>query len=239
MNEGPARQIRLSDLVPPLAALALIVMFTGLGFWQLDRAEQKRALQESFSNAGDYLDVTGASDPALYQPIVATGRFLNERQFLIDNMIQGGRLGYYIITPFEFAADGPVLLVNRGWVAAAPPGDILPPIAVGAAARTVKGRAGRLPRAAIRPGVAFESGNAWPRVATFPTAAELAQALDREVLPFILLANPEPGTNLVRDWQPPTIGPSRHLGYAFQWFALALTVVVVTIVLYRKKRAGR
>jgi LPXTG-motif cell wall-anchored protein len=32
------------------------------------------------------------------------------------------------------------------------------------------------------------------------------------------------------------MGPMRHIGYAFQWFALALAVLVTGIVLYRRKR---
>ena len=41
----PSRlSITAMDLVPPLAAIVLVVLFTALGFWQLDRAEEKRAL---------------------------------------------------------------------------------------------------------------------------------------------------------------------------------------------------
>lgn len=228
-----------TDLVPPLAGLALVVLFGSLGFWQLDRADQKRALQASFDAEGEYLPVTGSAAPSRYQPVAATGRFLGERQFLIDNMIVDGRLGYFVITPFEFAADGPLLLVNRGWIAMNPADEGLPSIPVGNAPQTVKGRAGRLPRAAIRPGPALGNTGGWPKVATFPTAEELGSALGREVLPFVLLEDADPATTLVRRWQPQQIGPMRHIGYAFQWFALALAVIVVTVVLYRKKRAGK
>lgn len=238
MNAERARPKRAADLVPPVAALALVLLFTGLGFWQLDRAGQKQALQQSFANAADHVPVTADLKPTLYQPIAATGRYLGERQFLIDNMVQDGRLGYYVITPFEFAAGGPLLLVNRGWLAGSATDEKLPAIAVGHAPQTVKGRAGRLPRAAIRPGAALHD-DGWPKVATFPTAAELGHALGRPVLPYVLLADPEPGVDLVRRWQPRQMGSARHLGYAFQWFALALTVIVVTVVLYRKRRAGR
>jgi len=34
-----------------------------------------------------------------------------------------------------------------------------------------------------------------------------------------------------RDWRPATIKPVRHIGYAVQWFALALTVVIIYLVL--------
>ena len=42
------------------------------------------------------------------------------------------------------------------------------------------------------------------------------------------------------DLLPNTLPPQRHLGYAVQWFGLALTVLVVALVLeWRRRRAAR
>ena len=215
-----------------------MALFITLGFWQLDRAEQKRALEEAFADTGSYVPVTAAMDYELYQPLTASGRYLHERQFLIDNMILDGRLGYYVVTPFEYAIGEPLLLVNRGWVATKAGSE---PAGISGAPNegvtTVKGRAGQLPRVGIRAGEAFmDDGGGWPRIANWPTLDELSASLGRDVLPFVLLADPEPGSTLIRRWQPQQAGPMRHIGYAFQWFALALAVVVVAIVVYRKQR---
>jgi surfeit locus 1 family protein len=233
------------DLLPPLAGIALVVLFTTLGFWQLDRAEQKRAVERAFAGGGEYLPVSRDAEYDLYQPLVAVGRYLHERQFLIDNMILDGRIGYFVVTPFEYAADAPLLLVNRGWVpklAAADKPPAIPPAAdAETEAATVKGRTGRLPRVGIRAGEAF-SNDSWPRTANWPTIDELSAALGRDVLPFVLLADPEPGSGLIRRWEPQQPGPMRHIGYAFQWFALSFAVVVVAIVVHRhnrKKQAER
>ena len=223
-------------LLPPFTALVLVALFTGLGFWQLDRAEQKRALQSSFESGGAAVEVTANAEPRLYQNIRATGRYLDERQFLIANIVQDGRLGFYVVTPLELAGGGPLLLVNRGWVAR-PENGGLPDVAVEDGPRTVEGRAGRLPRVGIRPGEALEAGSSWPRVATFPTVDELAEALRRPVLPFVLLADPDPGSGLVQSWEPRQMGPSRHIGYAVQWFALAAAVVAVAVVVSRRRGA--
>ena len=40
----------------------------------------------------------------------------------------------------------------------------------------------------------------------------------------------------VRDWKPSGLTPERHLGYAFQWFALALTLAVLVLVSFLKSR---
>ncbi|HEX5764689.1 MAG TPA: SURF1 family protein [Woeseiaceae bacterium] len=237
------------DLLPPLAGIALVVLFVNLGVWQLERAEEKRAIEAAFSDSGEGAVVNdiagerggkvGDGEVRLYQPLSASGRYLADRQFLIDNMILEGRVGYFVVTPFEWSRDEPLLLVNRGWLqksAAAMPS------AIGmdaSAAETITGRAGRLPRVGVRAGDVFTGGPEWPRIANWPTLDELAAALGRDVLPFILLADPEPGSNLVRHWEPRQAGPMRHIGYAVQWFALALAVIATAFVVYRKKREER
>jgi surfeit locus 1 family protein len=246
MKTPSFRSLSVTDVVPPLAALALVVLFTALGFWQLERAEQKRALEDAFAAPGAAREVVPGIAPARFERLRATGRFVAHRQFLIDNIVQDGRLGTYVITPMELESGGPLLLVNRGWMPRvsgqvsgqrSDQGPGARSIEVDAAPRTVTGRAGGLPRVALRPGEAF-TGDEWPRHATFPTTEELAAALGRDVLPFVLLADPDPASGLVRHWQPAEMGPARHLGYAVQWFAMALAVVAVTIVVYRRRRTA-
>jgi surfeit locus 1 family protein len=234
------------DFLPPLAALVLVVLFSTLGFWQLDRAEQKRAVQAAFTGSGEHLTVSGDASYPLYQPLTATGRYLDERQFLIDNMILDGRVGYFVVTPFEYQRGAPLLLVNRGWVAKDPARNVQTALRTerdDTGETTIRGKAGQLPRVGIRAGEVFAGGSGWPRTANWPTLDELAAALQRDVLPFVLLADPEPpgpgSGNPVRRWEPRQIGPMRHIGYALQWFALAAAVVVTTVVLYRKKRVRR
>lgn len=235
-NETPSRRpLAAADAVPPVAALLLVALFTSLGFWQLDRAGQKRALETAFQAEGPARAVQPGMAPAPFERLSARGRYLADRQFLIDNIVQDGRLGYYVITPMELDAGQPLLLVNRGWV----PKEDRPSIEAATGPQAVTGRAGRLPRVGLRPGEAFAGNGGWPRHANFPTTEELAGALGRDVLPFVLLADPEPASGMLRHWEPAVMGPARHLGYAVQWFALTITVVIVTIVLYRRKRAGR
>jgi surfeit locus 1 family protein len=230
------RPFSAAELVPPLAAVVCVVLFTVLGFWQLDRAEQKRALQEAFAASAEPRDVRPGIAPAPFEPLRASGRYLADRQFLIDNIVQDGQLGFYVITPLELDPQGPLLLVNRGWL---PKANGEPPLDADPGPQTVSGRAGHLPRVGLRPGEPFQAGDRWPRHATFPTTEEIAAALGRDVLPFVLLADPAPGSPMLRRWEPAGMGPERHLGYAVQWFALALAVVVVSIVVYRRKGRSR
>lgn len=229
----------LSALLPPVAGLSFLALFVTLGFWQLDRAGEKRDVRASFDAAGEYAELAAGVEYEQYQPLKVTGRYLPGRQVLLENIVVGGRLGYYVITPLEVSADAPLLLVNRGWTAREADGEALPPLAVDAGRREIRGRVGRLPRVGIRPGPAFAGESGWPRRAVWPETGEIAAVLGREVLPFVLLADPDPSSGLVREWQPQEMGPMRHIGYAVQWFALALAVVVTAALLWRRKRGTR
>ena len=127
------------------------------------------------------------------------------------------------------------LIVNRGWVVRT--GDDVDPAALTLPEGrvTVRGRAGSLPRAGYRMGVAIESRTGWPRHAVYPTLEELAAALGREVQPFVLLLAPGEDYGLLRRWEPAEIGPGRHYAYAFQWFAMAVVLAALLAWNFRKR----
>ena len=44
---------------------------------------------------------------------------------------------------------------------------------------------------------------------------------------------------LVREWDPPNLGVDKHYGYAFQWLALALTILVFYLVTHVRRTAEK
>lgn len=228
VSASTAKDTLWQRVLPPLAGAALIVTFVSLGFWQLDRAEQKESLAELFANDAPHRAIRSGDTPATFEPIEIRGRFVSNKQVLIDNIVRAGRVGYFVVTPLETGLDDRVLLVNRGWVAkssqSGPPDADL---SVPAEWRPIRGRAGRLPRVGIRSGPAFADADGWPRKAVYPEAEEVAAALDQEVWPFVLLLSPEDPQGFRREWQPEQSGPMTHYGYAFQWFAMAVAVAVI------------
>jgi surfeit locus 1 family protein len=105
----------------------------------------------------------------------------------------------------------------------------------------VSGRVADLPSAGLASGrAAPRSEDPWPKVTSFPQAAELARALGVALGPRILLLDPEAPLGFVRDWQPPGMAPLRHLSYAIQWWCFAaLAVVIWTVMSHRRARAAR
>lgn len=224
-------------LFPPLAAVVFIALFVSLGTWQLDRAADKKRVQALFESDAPFTPLAGDMPVTKYQNIEVQGRYLGDRQVLIDNMFMDGRIGYYAITAFRYADDEPLLIVNRGWIARLGPNQPPPDVDVGSNSRSIQGRVGSLPRVAKRLPEAFGDDGDWPKKALYPTLDELSAELGEDLLPFILLLLPDADDGFVRRWLPRESGPMMHYGYAFQWFAMAAAAGGIFLWRMRKNRA--
>lgn len=222
---------------PTLATLILLPGLVWLGLWQLDRAAQKRVVWTAFeARSGEPKDAAEIADARahLYRPVFGRGRFQPDRQFLIDNIVQDGRNGFYVLTPFELRGSGTLLLVNRGWVPQDPARQVLPGIDADTTAIEIAGIVGKLPVAGIRLGKNEPAADGWPSIRQFPDFAELETALETTLPRWVLLLNDDAPGGFSRRWKPAGVGPDRHLGYAVQWFGLALTLVAIFVVMSRR-----
>jgi surfeit locus 1 family protein len=217
-----------------LLAIVLIALLISLGRWQLHRAAEKRVLFDAFAAGSDATRPIDLQTPRLprYQHVEANGHYDATRQILIDNMVNAERAGYFVITPFALQGGGWVL-VNRGWVPLGRSRADRPAIPVAADLRSLRGRADNLPSPGIHMGTLPELAPPFPVVASFPTHADLEQLLKESrwtgAADLILLDAAEPD-GYVRSWAPPGFPPMRHVGYAVQWFGLALALAVIYVV---------
>jgi surfeit locus 1 family protein len=221
-------------LFTTLLTLVLIVFLVSLGRWQLRRADEKRALFDSFAAGTDVTRPIDGSTALLlrYQHVEANGHYDPTRQVLIDNMVNGERAGYFVITPFALAG-GSWVLVNRGWVPLGASRADRPAIPVAADTRRIRGRADHMPSPGIKMGTPAALAPPYPVVAAFPTRADIARLLGESswtpATDLVLLDAGEPD-GYVRNWTAPGFPPMRHIAYAVQWFALALTLLIIYVV---------
>ena len=214
-----------------LAAVGLTLLTARLGWWQLDRAAEKQALerqrQEQLAQpvlVGEELPHRAeAVEPLVQRRAQLQGRWQAEATVALENRPMGGRVGFYIVTPLQLA-DGSAVLVQRGWI----PRDLqdrtrLAPFDTPAAEVSVQGRiAPRVPRL-------YELGEAGGGVLR-QNLEIVAFARERglSLRPWVLIQDDSPGAppdGLLREWPAPGSGVDKHHGYAFQWFALsALTL---------------
>ena len=228
--------------LPFVIGALLVAQFAGLGVWQISRGLEKQATRDELSGGGSYSNFQHGDEVRSYQRIRATGRMDSERQILLDNIILDSRYGYYVVTPLELDPDDPLLLVNRGWIGKDSPNvdkvALAEQIAVGDESISLRGRVGSLPRPGMRMGEPFADNMSWPKIAVFPTIDSVALALGRDVENFVLLLDPEESGGFLRHWVPSEMGPSKHYGYAFQWFAMA-AVLSGLLVWHGRRRRNR
>jgi surfeit locus 1 family protein len=226
-------------LIPSLAALLLVVLTVNLGAWQLRRADEKRTLQSQRESMARSVpapwELGGASNgvqspPVAGQSILLRGEFLEHKTVFLDNRSRNGMAGLHVLTPLRLVGStGPTsepvyVLVLRGWVAR-PRGEhsLLPTVKPLAGLQNISGLVqmdlGKAPYLnAVTPS---SIGVAWPHL----TLAQYKAVSELPIQPFLLRQFSSSPDDLLRDWPAPANEIDKHLGYAFQWFALALTVI--------------
>ena len=232
-----------STYVAIFGLLALAALFAGLGAWQLRRAGESRATIAEFeSGAGEVLAglPPKLDDDVRFRRVEVDGAYIGEPQFLLDNMLHEGAVGFEVLTALRVTGVERRVLVNRGWVPAGRDRASLPDVAIDERARTVSGRLERLPRPALRLGEEPVDHGEATVVLLYPTAEQLARRLGSPVFDYQLLLDPGSDDGYVRDWRAPTLSPERHLSYAGQWLALGLGAFAAAIVMAVKAmRRGR
>lgn len=226
-----------------LLAVVVIVLFCRAGLWQLDRAEQKQAMlaaSEKVLAERKPLPLSAAGDQArktAYDWAAGEGRFAPGPAVLLDNQSHADRAGIRVYRVFLPANAAPPLLVELGWLPL--PGDRkLPVIENPAGPMRVAGLLAPPPS----PGIA--GSHATPQadgnlLTIGLDRTELAGVLKMPTLaPRVLKLDPALKLGYTRDLDilPNTLTPERHLGYAVQWFGLALAVLITALLLTLRKR---
>ena len=220
-----------------MAALCVTALFVALGVWQLDRAEQKRVMFAEFERRGNTAEVDLNQQGVDYSAALAgrqaaaAGRYRGAT-ILLDNQVHRGRAGYLVYTVFELNGHKESVLVNRGWIRADADRSRAPDLTTPNVSHRLEGRLSPPPQGGLR----LEGHDVIERVADGMWRVQaidfagLTATVGVELLPITVLLDGDAPYGFVRAWTPPGSDEARHLGYAFQWFALAVTVVVVAVV---------
>ena len=107
--------------LPTLVVFVAVVIMLRLGFWQLERGDQKQQRLEQIEHKRKMSpyqvnDVLAFSGDHRDLPLSVTGRPQKDRILLLDNRIVQGQVGYEVLVPVY--TDYGLVLVNLGWVKA-------------------------------------------------------------------------------------------------------------------------
>ena len=237
MALAPGGRQRPSLLVA-LAAVAGALLCARLGWWQLDRAQQKVDLQQQIDQRGSQAalpqgDLARDQAQASLQwqrTVQLRGRWLAKHTIYLDNRQMNGRPGFFVLTPL-LLSPGDAVVVQRGWL----PRDFqdrsrLTPVATPDGEVVLTGRIAPPPSKLFAMG-STDTGLIRQNLDLPAWSQELGLAL-RPV--SVLQTDPDDGANkpaasassagLLRQWPAPALGVGKHHGYAFQWFAFAALI---------------
>lgn len=217
-----------------LITLLAMTGFIRLGFWQLDRMNEKRFLagiiadrmsQKAFLIKQDNIKLLRETDLE-YQRIEIKGHYEMENQFFLDNKKYQGKIGFHLIVPFRIKSTQQYLLVNRGWVPMGHSRQDLPKVETPRGLITLFGRIQKSDKQRFRPGVLKPSegiGGIWLYIDT----KYFSDLTSYDLLPLVLLLDKNDEHGFVREWPAFKANTEMHMGYAFQWFVFALLSLVI------------
>lgn len=228
-------------LWPTIGLFILLPILIRLGFWQLDRGQQKIELHETFMQRQAYAPVnfSEAKDKPLedlyWSSFYLQGQFVEGPQFYLDNQVENTVVGYHVFTLFKADNLDKLLLVNRGWINLGTDRQTL--LEADYPREPVK----LLVEAKPLPYTGVEFIELLPekvadnyRIQRIKVE-QLTEIVNQKVLPLSFRLQPESQHGLVRNWKKPGSDHAKHYGYSFQWFAMAFALSIIYLILNIKR----
>ncbi|HEX2218697.1 MAG TPA: SURF1 family protein [Gemmatimonadales bacterium] len=225
-----------------LVLLLIAALFVRLGFWQVERLQERRAATrlalaaraEPARRLGAGADWT--AEELNERWVEATGVYDREHEIVLRGQAFQGTPGVHVVTPLRIAGSDSAVLVLRGFVPSADavradldaldePGTV-----------RVRGLATPIPTGDGRP-LEHQGGATWARL----DLDALRARLPYPILPVLVRQTPDTALpRFPRRLPPPEPGDGPHLNYAVQWFLFAgMTVAFAVLVVGRTRGPAR
>lgn len=220
------------------AALALILLplVMPLGFWQLDRAQEKRdfkALYLQRQSAGPIeIDTILKQKDLQYQPVRLKGQFINEKTLLLDNRIFKGQFGYEVVVPFKLQGSELLVLVNRGWIVGDRSRRTLPFLEndhFTASSIELVGEV-HVPQSEMMTLSDDIPPVTWPHVTQSLNIENLTSEFKLPLFPYEVRLREGSIAGLQANWMVVNIEPRKHIAYAVQWFSMGIALLLIVFL---------
>jgi surfeit locus 1 family protein len=226
--------IKRSFILPGFLISLTILGLLSLGFWQLERADEKRAIETAIvlaqSNSAQLVEVDEILTKEHYR-VLLKGHYDNDKQFIYDNQIVKGNAGYYVLTPF-ILDEKTAILVNRGFVPWYGKRGELVDIKIDNQPTIIE--AGLIkPKQRIEL-KQQEVSTIFPILIQSLDLYQLSQLSNYQIIPMLAQLDLKASNGFFRQWKPFYGSVDKHLGYALQWFLMALVLSIIAIRLLIK-----
>jgi len=217
-----------------------VIVFLELGKWQLSRADEKNTKYEQLEQYAKQPAVTlpgtlVSLKDFQYRDVEVRGEYLSEYTIYLDNKTYHGRAGYHIITPLKISNSPLHVAVNRGWVATGYDRSILPLVVEVEGEVKVIGTVVSPEIRTLELSDKFVEGKVWDNF----NLKRYQEVTGLKTQPIMILQKDSIEDGLIRDWNKPDSGASKNIGYAIQWFSLAVTAIIIFLVLNVKRKKSK
>jgi cytochrome oxidase assembly protein ShyY1 len=210
-----------------LLFLLFLPLLLRLGFWQMERAEEKQQLLTVYQQQRELpvkkFNANNSEEIRHYQTVALTGEYQKNRYWLLDNMPRNGKVGYEIVMPLKVGQYW--VLVNRGWMLAPRLRSELPMVETPGGQVSIEGYFYQASKNAIFNNTESDLKQDWPKRVLQLDYTDMNEVLDGPVYPQVLRIHEDSEGALITQWPVINTLPEKHQGYAVQWFAMALALV--------------
>lgn len=216
--------------------LLTVLVFTALvklGFWQNSRALEKelRISRIEQLKAQSPLSLAEVNSLAMSEnindmPVIITGNFDKQAVILLDNQVNNGGLGYRVYQVFTTKEH--TVLVNLGWIKGIQNRQELPTIEALEGKYNIRGNV-RLIDVGIQLKEQVFTDAKWPLRVQQVELDKLSLLIKKRLLPYVIYLDKNEKIGFIKNWQPIVMPPEKHRAYAFQWFTLAATWLILMV----------
>lgn len=212
-----------------LFTVVLLPLLVSLGLWQMQRAEEKRVLKDKWTQEQSLPPISfSPNQQSDFRRVILHGEFLPEKYWLKENQMLNGQLGYHVIMPFKLSDFEHIVAVDRGWIEGSPLREFVPDVKTPSGEIVVTG-ALVVPSDSKLIREADVRAKTWPHKILEEDLPVLSKQLGRTLYPQLLRIDPDSQGALTVYWRPINMSPAKHLGYAVQWFGMALALIILYI----------
>jgi len=225
-------------LIPSVLIVATIAFLTSLGFWQLDRANEKRAIEASIQKANTGIVELIADENRLlekeYYQVRLKGQYQSNKQFIYDNQIVDQVSGYYVLTPFKLEGQLSTIIINRGFIPWNGDREKLADVSIKKTKSEIKVQISKpIKRIELK---SSEIGNNFPVLIQAVDLVKMSELAGIDFSSMVGLLDASMDDGFVRKWEPYTGSIEKHIGYAVQWFLMAIVLGIIGIRIAIKQR---
>lgn len=229
-------------LIPSLITAFFVILMLNLGFWQLNRADEKEKLLVLLADnkVTTIIQKEQIKNLPKYANIALQGHYLSQPQLLLDNQVNNQVVGYHVFTPFLIDKLNTIIMVNRGWIDKGKFSTKM--LQVDSGSTTISGRLNNTPQVGIQLGEIELDKTLDNQLITYYDDQkvlrflheQLCNNLDCMINKKIMWLKADENQGFKRDWNPIIMPPSKHIGYAVQWFAMTFVLIMVFFYWVRK-----